>query len=50
MTLIRLVFFRPSFLRTVGVALLASGLLAGCGFALRNSPNPTGPVCSMSRA
>ena len=39
MTLIRLVFFRPSFLRTVGVALLASGLLAGCGFALRNSPN-----------
>jgi len=39
MTLIRLVFFRPSFLRTVGVVLLASGLLAGCGFALRNSPN-----------
>ena len=39
MTLIRLVFFRPSFLRTVGVALLASGLLGGCGFALRNSPN-----------
>ena len=39
MTLIRLVFFRPSFLRTVGVALLASGLLAGCGFSLRNSPN-----------
>ncbi len=28
-----------TFLRTVGVALLASGLLAGCGFALRSSPN-----------
>lgn len=34
-----MVFARPSFLRFVGVALLVSGLLAGCGFALRNSPN-----------
>lgn len=34
-----MVFNRPSFLRLVGLALLASGLLAGCGFALRNSPN-----------
>ena len=34
-----MVFMRPSFLRLVGVLLLASGLLAGCGFALRSSPN-----------
>lgn len=34
-----MVFNRPSFLRLLGLALLASGLLAGCGFALRNSPN-----------
>lgn len=34
-----MVFNRPSFLRLVGLALLASGLLTGCGFALRNSPN-----------
>jgi LPS-assembly lipoprotein len=34
-----MVFARPSFLRLVGVALLVSGLLAGCGFALRSSPN-----------
>ena len=34
-----MVFMRPSFLRLVGVLLLVSGLLAGCGFALRSSPN-----------
>ena len=34
-----MVFMRPSFLRLVGVALLAIGLVAGCGFALRSSPN-----------
>jgi LPS-assembly lipoprotein len=32
-------FIRPSYLRLVGVLLLASGLVAGCGFALRSSPN-----------
>lgn len=34
-----MVFMRPSYLRLVGVLLLASGLVAGCGFALRSSPN-----------
>ena len=44
MTLIHMPFFRMhlprlTWFRGVGLALLASGLLAGCGFALRNSPN-----------
>jgi LPS-assembly lipoprotein len=44
MTLIHMPFFRLqlprlTWLPGVGLAVLASGLLAGCGFALRGSPN-----------
>ena len=44
MTFFQMPFFhlqlpRLTWFRGVGLAVLASGLLAGCGFALRNSPN-----------
>ena len=44
MTLIHIPFFRLhlprlTWLRRVGLAVLTGGLLAGCGFALRSSPN-----------